>query len=197
MISAFNYPFDVNYLLRKKKAIRRDLISSADFVEKRIAILGGSTTAEIKDMIELFLLNDAVKPLFYECEYNRYEEEILFDAGGLKAFNPEIIYIHTSNVNVIRYPSVFESKKSIDCLIVDEVNRFKKIWGRIEDDYACSVIQNNFELPHFRGSGNFDAYSVHGRTRFIAELNRCFSEEAMVRRNLHLNDINYLSAWFG
>ena len=197
MISAFNYPFDVNYLLRKKKAIRRDLISSADFVEKRIAILGGSTTAEIKDMIELFLLNDAVKPLFYECEYNRYEEEILFDAGGLKAFNPEIIYIHTSNVNVIRYPSVFESKKSIDCLIVDEVNRFKKIWGRIEDDYACSVIQNNFELPHFRGSGNFDAYSVHGRTRFIAELNRCFSEEAMQRRNLHLNDINYLSAWFG
>ena len=150
MISAFNYPFDVNYLLRKKKAIRRDLISSADFEEKRIAILGGSTTAEIKDMIELFLLNDAVKPLFYECEYNRYEEEILFDAGGLKAFNPEIIYIHTSNVNVIRYPSVFESKKSIDCLIEDEVNRFKKIWGRIEDDYACSVIQNNFELPHFR-----------------------------------------------
>lgn len=197
MTTCLSYPFDAHYLLRKKKAIRRELLARTGFVEKRIAILGGSTTAEVKDMLELFLLKDGVKPVFYESGYNRYYEEILFSGDALKDFSPEVIYIHTSNVNIARYPSVMGSAGNINDLITNEVNRFRKIWDRIADEYSCPVIQNNFELPHYRGLGNLDAYDVHGRTRFIAELNRCFSEEARQRQNLHLNDINYLSAWFG
>jgi FkbH-like protein len=197
MIACLSYPFDANYLLRKKKAIRRELMSRKDLVEKRIAILGGSTTAEIKDMIELFLLNDGVRPVFYESGYNRYYEEIIFSGSALSAFSPEIIYIHTSCVNVARHPSIMERTEDIDGFIMGEVNRFKEIWDRIANDYSCPVIQNNFELPHCRGLGNLDGYDIHGRTRFVTELNRHFSEEARQRQNLHLNDINYLSAWFG
>ena len=58
MKSSLSYPFDVNELLRKKKSIRRDLLANSDLIEKRIAILGGSTTAEVKDMLELFLLSE-------------------------------------------------------------------------------------------------------------------------------------------
>ena len=67
-----NYPFDAHYLLRKKKAIRRDLLRQSGLLGKRIAILGGSTTAEVKDMLELFLLQEGIRPVFYESEYNRY-----------------------------------------------------------------------------------------------------------------------------
>ncbi|MDP1558302.1 MAG: HAD-IIIC family phosphatase [Nitrosomonas sp.] len=197
MITRLSYPFDAHYLLRMKKAIRRELISRTDLMEKRVAILGGSTTAEIKDMLELFLLKDGIKPVFYESGYNRYYEEVLFSGAELKQFAPEIIYIHTSNVNITRYPSVLERAEDIDGIVAGEVNRFRKIWDRIAAEYSCPIIQNNFELPHYRGLGNLDAYDVHGHTRFIAELNRCFSEEARQRHNLHLNDINYLSAWFG
>ncbi|NTV46351.1 MAG: tetratricopeptide repeat protein, partial [Chlorobiales bacterium] len=41
---------------------------------------------------------------------------------------------------------------------------------RIEQDYGCPVIQNNFELPHYRILGNLDAYDTHGRTAFIANI---------------------------
>jgi FkbH-like protein len=197
MISQLSYPFDVHYLLRKKKALRRELLSSTNFVEKRIAILGGSTTSEVKDMLELFLLKDGIKPVFYESGYNRYYEEILFAGEALKNFAPEIIYIHTSSVNVSRYPSINESAEAIDGLVADEVNRFRQIWNRIADEHSCPIIQNNFELPHYRGLGNLDCYDVHGRTYFITQLNRLISEEARQRSALHLNDINYLSAWFG
>lgn len=77
------------------------------------------------------------------------------------------------------------------------MNRFSGLWDRIEQDYGCPVIQNNFELPHYRILGNLDAYDTHGRTAFIGKLNYRFAGEAKKRKNLHLNDINYLSAWFG
>ena len=51
------YPFDVTYLMKNKKKIKRELLSKPGLLEKNIAILGGSTTSEIKNMLEIFLLN--------------------------------------------------------------------------------------------------------------------------------------------
>ena len=43
------YPFDSDYILRKKKAIRRELLAreGVQYIEKKIAILGGSTTSDL------------------------------------------------------------------------------------------------------------------------------------------------------
>ena len=39
------YPFDSEYLLKKKRAVRKALLAEAGpFTEKKIAVLGGSTT---------------------------------------------------------------------------------------------------------------------------------------------------------
>ena len=69
------YPIDPRTLLRKKKAIKRALSVQSGLLKKNIAILGGSTTAEIKDMLEIFLLNRGIFPRFYESEYNKYYED--------------------------------------------------------------------------------------------------------------------------
>ena len=72
------YPVNAEYILSKKKRIRRELLeNSADksFVSVRVAILGGSTTSEVKDCLELFLLNEGLSPAFYESEYGRFYEE--------------------------------------------------------------------------------------------------------------------------
>jgi FkbH-like protein len=148
-------------------------------------------------MLELFLLNVGIRPEFYESGYNRYFEEAVFANDSLKDFAPEIVYLHTTVSNVSRYPLVAESAEEIETLIANEVKRFSRIWDKITSDYSCSIIQNNFDLPHFRAFGNLDGYDVHGRTHFISELNRRFADEARQRSNLYLNDINYLSAWFG
>ncbi len=197
MTNPLNYPFDAHTLLRKKKAIRRELLQGSNYIDKNIAILGGSTTAEIRDMLELFLLQDGIRPKFYESEYNRYYEDIMFPNQELERFAPDIIYIHTSSVNIIRFPSVRESNVDVDKLLTAEIDRYRALWDRITTAFSCPIIQNNFELPHYRGLGNLDSYDIHGRSRFIAELNLRFSEQARLRQNLYLNDINYLSAWFG
>ena len=66
-----------------------------NLAKKNIAILGGSTTSEIKNVLELFLLNNGIKPDFYESEYNKYYEDALFGNDTLDKFNPVIVYIHT------------------------------------------------------------------------------------------------------
>ena len=69
-MDCFNYPLDSKMLLRKKIRIKKELLdSNMSFIEKRIAVLGGSTTNEIVDQLELFLLNYGIKPTFYQSEY--------------------------------------------------------------------------------------------------------------------------------
>lgn len=69
MSNLFRYPLNSDYIMRKKKSIKRSLLERDNFIEKRIAILGGSTTFDIKDILEIFLLSEGIKPIFYgECE---------------------------------------------------------------------------------------------------------------------------------
>ena len=46
------YPFDVNYIMKNKKKMKKELLLKPGLIEKNIAILGGSTTSEIKNMLE-------------------------------------------------------------------------------------------------------------------------------------------------
>ena len=95
------YPFDSEWILAKKKSIKKQLLAEGNnFLEKKIAILGGSTTADIKNLLDIFLLNYGIKADFYESEYNQYYQDAMFDSEELVSFSPDIIYIHTSNVNI-------------------------------------------------------------------------------------------------
>jgi len=190
------YPFDPFELLRKKKSLKKELCRKK-MTEKKIAILGGSTFSEVMDMMELFLLDVGIKPIFYQSDYNRYYEESIFVGSTLKSFSPDVIYLHTSNVNILKYPTRCDSIKTTSRLVASEVKRYKSIWDSLDKSFKCAVIQNNFELPYYRPLSNLDAYDYRGRVFFIHELNRRFAFEAMKRKNLYLNDINYLSSWLG
>lgn len=197
MIKELAYPFDPHLLLRKKKSLRRKLLEGNHLLDKKVAILGGSTTAEVRDMIELFLLNGGIRPAFYESDYNRFYEDALFPNEELEQFAPDIVYIHTTGLNINFRHTLDDSEPTITRILQEEFSRYKEMWDCLLSRFSCAIIQNNFELPSYRLLGNLDCYELHGRTRFITELNRLFSEQARAAKNLYLNDLNYLSAWFG
>lgn len=192
----FEYPLDYQTLLRKKKSIKKHLLQNDNFVEKRIAILGGSTTSEIKNILELFLLNNSIKPIFYESEYNKYYEDAVFGNSELAAFNPDIIYIHTTHLNILRYPSFSDSEKDVNNLVLNEIVRYNSIWQSLSK-FNCAIIQNNFDYSVNRSLGNLDCYDIHGKTHFINRLNDEFAKYARKISNLYINDINYLSSYLG
>ncbi len=192
-----DYPFTPRLISRKKRAIRRELLEGEYSIEKRIAILGGSTTSEIKDVLELFLLNSGIRPTFYESGYDRYYEELMFDDGGLAEFGPDIIYFHTTNKNLSRYPGLDDDQKAVDDLFESETQRFESMWNRAAEQFDCAVIQNNMEAPFERPLGNLDTVDVRGRSHFTRRINQYFSERAADLKHLHINDIEYLSASLG
>ena len=194
---SLKFPFQVEIIHKKKRTIKKELLKSGVFVDKKIAILGGSTTSEIKDILELFLLKEGVKPIFYESEFNRYYEDILFENNKLKDFSPDIIYIHTTKVNINHFPAVTDTKEDVLGKFEAEIERFRAIWQEITRKYGCTIIQNNFELPYYRTLGNLDFSDFHGQTNFIMKLNLAFAEYSQIHQGFYINDINYLSARFG
>lgn len=189
------YPFDTDYIIRKKKKIKKELLAdSGGFVEKHIAILGGYTTAEIKDMLELFLLNYQIKPTFYESEYNQYYEDAMFPNKQLEDFKPDVIYICTSNRNVMAKPQISHTRENVDEILNVELSRFRAMWDRLSSVYGCSIIQNNMEMPLYRLLGNRDVYDWRGYTNYLMRLNEGFYEYAIEHEHFHICDVNYISA---
>lgn len=191
------YPFDARYLIKKKKSLKRQLLASdTRFIDKKVAILGGSTTHDIAAMIELFLLNFGIRPEIYESEYNQYWEDVMFDNPELLEFKPDIIYIHTTNRN-LTFPSIGTKEEDVKVMLENDLNRFRAMWEKIDATYHCPVIQNNFEFPPYRILGNSDCYDVSGRTSYINSLNALFSQYARDHKDFYIEDIQYLSASYG
>ena len=192
------YPFDEELIIKKKKTLKKALLAErSDFTSVKIAILGGSTTNDIRQILELFLLNNGIWPCFYESEYNRYYEDIVFENPALDEFSPDIIYIHTSNRNILERPSLKDSSFDIDTLLLNTVKKFKTIWDTAREKYHCTIIQNNFELPYFRLLGNRDASDVHGFTNFITRLNQKFYDYANLHEDFYIHDILTESSLYG
>ncbi len=197
-MQALEYPFDSQYIIKKKKSLKRELLSrDVKYVEKKIAVLGGSTTHDIIAVLELFLLNAGIRPSFYESEYAKYWEDVMFDNPELTEFAPDLIYIHTSNRNLYHLPQLSETAEEIDRNLSDEFARFHSLWEKIEQTYHCPVIQNNFEFPGYRLLGNLEASDVHGSVNYINRLNAMFAEYADTHKDFFLQDIQYLSACYG
>ena len=63
-------------------------------------------------MLELFLLNYGIEPTFYESEYNRYWQDAVFGNEELDSFSPDLIFVHTSNRNILKYRITLNSRIS-------------------------------------------------------------------------------------
>ncbi|MEG2250835.1 MAG: HAD-IIIC family phosphatase [Bacilli bacterium] len=198
MNKLLEYPFDSQLVLKKRKSIKKELLQDNNaFLEKRVALLGGSTTNDIKDMLDLFLLNNGIKAQFYESEFGQYWQDAMFDNPELLEFKPDIFIIHTSNRNISTYPCLEDDKIDIDKKLDIEFNKFSNMWEKLKSVYKCTIIQNNFEYPYYRLLGNMDVSDIHGKTNYITRLNQKLYEYAQCNDSFYINDINYLSANYG
>ena len=193
------YPFNAEEIVWKKKHLKKALSAEepADRIDKRIAILGGETTENIRLILELFLLNYGIRPVFYESEYGRYYEDGMFPNPELEAFRPDIIYICTCIHNIPDFPDVADDAKAVNDRLDSFTSKLYGLWDNLLSKYGCPVIQNNFEFPIFRLMGNMDAADVRGRVNYITRLNCRVYEYAQQHKGFYVCDVNYLSAQYG
>ncbi len=195
-MEALQYPFDAAAVLQKKRALKKELLKQPNLLEKKIAIVSGTTVGEVKNVLELFLLNAGICPTFFEGDYGLFYENVVFDSGELAAFKPDVLYIHTSSRNLKHWPLPQDSEEEAKQKCETEYRRFEAVWQAAEK-LGCPVVQNNFELPRWRNFGNMDAWDVHGRVWHVRQLNEKLAQYAAGHPSLYLHDLNYLSSLYG
>jgi FkbH-like protein len=189
MRSDLLYPFDSAYLLRKQKQIRRELLEGGPWIELKIAALCGSTVDEILGFLELFLLNDGIRPVLYRGGFNRFYEEAVFGSSELDTFKPDVVYVHTSSANILHWPPLMATEQEAEDHLSAEAARFREIAQALLDRLHCQVILNDFESPIIRNTGGYDFSAFGGRSYFTARLNIELQRLTASDRRIILHDL--------
>ena len=79
----------------------------------KIAILGGSNTDLIKNSLSEYLAINNIEGIFFQSEYNQFYFEGINPSKKLKAFKPQIIYIHSTTANIEEFPVVGSNAKQV------------------------------------------------------------------------------------
>ena len=187
----------VDDLLVGRRRLVRELRQAGGSRELRIAVLGGNTTVEVVQLLELLLLANGFNPIFYESGYGRFYEEAVQDPAALVEFRPQLVYIQTSYRDVLTFPPVAATEQQHQEQVQREFGRFKEIWTSLGTQLGCQVIQNNFELPPYTLLGNLDAVASGGRSRFLLDLNTAFAAEARTNSRLLIQDLHGISSRLG
>ncbi|MEA4911736.1 MAG: HAD-IIIC family phosphatase [Oscillospiraceae bacterium] len=189
------YPFDAAAVLQNKRALKKELLQKKDLLEKRVTLLSGTTIGEIKNILELFLLDAGIKPTFLVGDYGRWFEDVVFDDGALAAFKPDVVIFNTG-VHNAELPAAGMDAAACDALLESNFSKFQTAWEACEA-LGCAVVANNFEYPRVRVMGNYEATAPSGKVRFVRRLNERMAQYAETHRNFYINDFNYLAGWYG
>ncbi len=185
---------DYSEMLKNKKRLKEKFLQNPACIEKRIAVLCGSTFGEIKEFIEIFLLYHGIKPIFWEGNYNRFYEEACFSNKELSDFSPEFILLHMTSKNLLYHE---EPSLDYERLLQKEKQRLSHIWESLAETYQCDIIQNNFEYFPYRIIGNAAKVDKGGNVRYIDNINDFVTVYAEHHKYFRVNDIHYLSSYIG
>jgi FkbH-like protein len=198
MVAMINLDFcSAEEILPVRRTLLRELLAHSGLQNIRLAVLGGSTTQQMVNVLELLLLSSGFRPTVYQSEYGRFYEDAVHDSHALVEFKPDIIYVHTSYLNVRSKPPLSCTEDELPGYVEGELSRFREMWDSLDRELGCQVIQNNFEMPANAILGNLDAVVAGGESRFLMELNLAFAREAGRRPKLMIQDVHGLSARMG
>ena len=195
LLTLLQWPFDGKALGRRRNALRRALLERPGLMDRRIAVLGGSTTHDLIALMELFLLANGIRPTFYESEYDQWWEDAVFGNPALDAFRPDVVFIHTSVRNVRTWPDL--GAEPSDAGMEEVVSKWRTAWEALAAKFHCPVVQNNFDYLPYRLLGNLDGTDLRGRVNFVRRLNAAFADYACAHAGLYINDICWQAADFG
>ena len=165
----------------------------------KIAILSGSTTSLVSRLLKLFLMNNGIKAEILEGHFGNFFIDAMNPSAELIAFEPDVIYIHSSRVNLKSFGNLrsFEASDDGHSLVDNEVSQSLKIWKSLSDKFDCWVIHNNFDLSPESPLGNSEATEDFGHNYATTEINRRLVSESKNFAQVLIHDLNSLSASIG
>jgi FkbH-like protein len=161
----------------------------------RLAIVGGPTTVQLRQIIEIFLAGEGLAAEIYEADFGLFRQEILTPSSALDQFQPEVLFIATGAREIARYPTVEMTEESVAQMAEAEVRDWLNLWDAANSKWNATVIQNNFELGPASVLGHYGLRHPAAREHYLERLNRLFADRAPAYVILH--DLRSLAAESG
>lgn len=158
----------------------------------KIAMLGGFTTHQLRELLELYLFAAGVSAEIYEADYGVFRQEILDPSGGLYRFQPNTILLATHWRNLANLPELSDPLQKVIDLVQAEYEHWVLLWRTAHDRLGCQILQNNFDTPPWRSLDNYEMRHGAALAPFIAEVNRLFTARAPSYVTIH--DVDALAA---
>ncbi|HEX4612336.1 MAG TPA: HAD-IIIC family phosphatase, partial [Urbifossiella sp.] len=160
----------------------------------RLAVLGGPTTTQLRQLLEVFLAGEGIDAELYEGGYDLFRQEILTPGSGLDAFGPQIIFLATGRHQVARVPEIDADADAVARLAAEEVEDWATLW-QAAARWNATVIQNTFEIAPGGPLGHYAVRHPAARENYLDRLNRLLAERAPATVVFH--DLRGLAAEAG
>jgi FkbH-like protein len=158
----------------------------------KLAILGGFTTYQLRDLVELYLFAAGASVEIYEADFGVFRQEILNPSSGLYEFKPNVVYLATHWRNLGHVPTLSDSAQRVSALLEAEYRDWEVLWQTAHDRLGCQILQNNFDTPAWRSLDNYEMRHLAAPSRFVADMNRLMLERAPLYITIH--DVEALAA---
>jgi FkbH-like protein len=186
---------DYSSLMKLRRFVPRDGADAASGRVVRLAILGGPTTIQLRQLIELFLAGEGIAAEIYEAEYGLFRQEILTPGSGLDNFGPEIVFLATGARDVTRLPPIDADAVAAQQFAETELADWMQLWETAQSRWNATLIQNNFEPSPERVFGHYTLRHPAARENYLIRLNAMLPEVAPAYVVLH--DLYSLAAEAG
>ena len=190
--------YSTEELVKKRRSIVKGLEETEKItVSKKMLILSGSTIGEIAEQLKMFCLSHGIRLQITQGDYGRYYEDAVYGVPETDSEQYDFVYVHTSSRNILDWPEPYEDKEAVEGKLNAEKKRIQQVIASLEQKYPCPIICNNYELLPYRVMGNREIWDPSGSIYFVNRLNEFFGELAANNENVYVNDINYLSSYYG
>src|SRR5271157_5035827 len=186
---------DYSSLMKLRRFLAQSKTSGASGPRLRLAILGGPTTTQLRQFIEIFLAAEGIVSEIYESDYGLFRQEILTPGSGLDVFQPQVIFLATGARDVSRFPTLDMGEDVVAQLAAQELDDWAQLWERANQKWNATLIQNNFEIGPGSVMGHYSRRYPAAREHYLERLNRMMSDHAPAYVILH--DLQGLAAEAG
>jgi FkbH-like protein len=161
---------DYDFFARAETLVRKCRAAFVAPRKVRIALLGSSTTALLRSVIEMLCLRDGLDPVIYEQPFGAYGQELLQDDSGLYRFAPEFIVL------LLNWRDLGLLHQCPDASVASTVERLSKLWHAALQKTSAALIHCSFVPPLADPYYMLSSALPDGRARTIRKINERLRE---------------------
>jgi FkbH-like protein len=161
---------DYDFFARAETLVRKCRAAFVTRRKVRIALLGSSTTALLRSVIEMLCLRDGLDPVIYEPPFGAYGQELLQDNSGLHRFAPEFIVL------LLNWRDLGLPHQCPDALVASTVERLSGLWYATLRTTSAALIHCSFVPPAADPYQMLSDALPDGRARAIRRINERLRE---------------------